>query len=395
MKLLAALFSLVFCLITTAHADPVMVFDAGSSGSRVYLYDVTTDAQGKVAVKTLGYYKGASPYSYPVTDAKFAADPVGYFNHFLEKIEAAAPQTPDAQAKTPIYVYATAGVRMSEAPAPQDIIDDMRHGIRAAAADKGRTYPAIPNESVDTLTVADEAFNVWINDQYVSGKFDQAQLDPANMYAAIEMGGASTEVAVLTTQSSEFNKTFTHLGQPYQVYSMGYDGSGQDKARDAMFKAYSDNPAASTAFAGCFPVGAPYPTTNPVLTGTGNFADCVAFIEAHPVNNYDGQTPKAQQYLLTSGFYFTFKALGIANEAVLQKTTNTALAKAGTAFCAKNWADLQAAYPGDTYLITYCFNSAFQHYFLNEVNVAPDAALLSVDKYNGKPMTWTLGVAYQ
>lgn len=394
MKLFFYALSLIY-LIASAHADPVMVFDAGSSGSRVYLYDVTTDAEGRINVTTLGYYKGASPYSYPVTDAKFAADPVGYFNHFLEKIEAAAPQTPEAQAKTPIYVYATAGVRMSETPAPQDIIDDMREGIRTAAADKGRLYPAIPDASIDTLSVADEAFNVWINDQYVSGKLIPNQLHADEMYAAIEMGGASSEVSILTTEPSEFNMTFMHLGQPYDVYSTGYDGSGQDKARDAMLQAYQANPIDKEKFAGCFPVGAPYPSQeNAMLEGTGVFADCVAFIEAHPVNHYDAQTPTAKKYLLTSGFYYTFKTLGIANETVLQETTNTELAKAGTAFCGKSWAELQAAYPGDTYLITYCFNSAFQHSFLNEMNVAPEATLLSIDKYNGKPMTWTLGVAY-
>lgn len=390
MKLLSTLLAL--CFITfSAFAKPIMVFDAGSSGTRVYLYDVSTDANGKVSVTTLKYYKPSSStttYTYPVTDARFAADPVGYFEHFLTEIETVAFD----RASTPIYVYATAGVRMSENPAPQVIIDDMRTGIRAAA---GTDYPNITDEQVDTLSVAEEALNVWINDQYVTEQLNAATLDRSAMYTAIEMGGASSEVSGLSRLSSEFDMPFLYRGESYDVYSMGYDGSGQDKARDAMMKAYQANPDDKQKFAGCFPVGAPYPLSNPELVGTGNFADCQAFIEAHPVNSYDSGTPLANKYLLTSGFYYTFKALGIADETVLKETSRVELQKTGAAFCGKTWDALQAEFPGDAYLINYCFNSAFQDYFLNEVDVPARATLLSIDKYNGKPMTWTLGVAYQ
>ncbi|MFI4957253.1 MAG: hypothetical protein ACHQAX_08610 [Gammaproteobacteria bacterium] len=388
MRSIYAFLALSF-LALSAFAKPVIVFDAGSSGTRIYLYDVT-EVNGKTNVTTTKYYKPSSAtttYTYPVTDARFAADPVAYFDHFITEIE----KTSFDHAATPIYVYATAGVRM--ATNADAIIADMRKGIRGAV--EGDTYPVIADENVNTLTVSQEAFNVWVNDQFVSNALSADVLTADNTFAAVEMGGASAEVSVLVENPADFTDNdviFAHLGNEYHVYSTGYDGSGQDKAALALLDAYNANPA-DQRFAGCFPVGAPYPLTAPVLTGTGKFEECSEFIVEHPVNNYD-KAPSAERYLLTSGFYYTFKILGLANDATLQTTTNEELAYKGAAFCARTWEDLMEAYPGDTFLITYCFNSAFQHHFLKEMGVKNAASLLSVDKYNGNPMTWTLGVAY-
>ena len=390
MKSIYTFFALSF-LALSAIAKPIIVFDAGSTGTRVYLYDVT-HVDGKTTVNTLASYKPASnsAFAFPVTDVKFAMDPVAYFDHFMTEIE----KTSFDHLSTHIYVHATAGVRMAKNKA--NIIFDMRKGIRGAVKDD--TYPIIPNANIGTITVAEEAFNIWINDQYVAGKLDNNTLSLDNTLAAVEMGGASAEISVLADSAMDLTRNemvFPHHDNDYHVYSTGYDGSGQDKALKAMVEAYADD--LDERFSGCFPVDAVYSSEYaPDIIGTGDFENCSGFITDHPVNYYK-KSPAANNYLLSSsGFYFTFKTLGLANQDTLQTTTNAELASAGVAFCARDWEDLVAAYPSESpsFLILYCFNSAYQHHFLSEIGVADTAKLLSVDKYNGNAMTWTLGVAY-
>ncbi len=370
-------------------ADTLMVIDAGSTGTRAYVYE-TTNNDGDITV-TKVIDKKISPAVTSVTNFNT------YFNDLLALVQSGSVVNAD----TPIYLYATAGVRILPRAEQTALLANVRTGLSTAAVNFG--YPdmtATLKEDVRVISAAEEAYFIWINDQYVAGKLEQNTLNNENTFAAVEMGGASAEVAILPLRSSAAIRkqsiSFPFYDRRYSIYSVGYDGSGLDQAIAHMQDAYDRQ---GGDFAACFPEGAPYPLTNPVLTGTGDFEQCTAFINRHPANLYR-RAPSADQYLLTGGFYYTFKILGLADDNSPFWVSLNDLATEGTDFCATSWADVQDEYPleGLNYLVNYCFNSAFQHHYLKGIGVGSSDLLMSTDKYNGdatKPMTWTLGVAYR
>lgn len=372
-----------------ALADTVMVIDAGSSGTRAYVYETTNNA-GDITVTKIIDQK-VSPAVTSVTDFNT------YFSNLLTLVQSGSVVNAD----TPIYLYATAGVRMLPRADQTALLANIRAGLSEEAAVLG--YPdmtATLKEDVRVISAAEEAYFIWINDQYVAGKLELNTLNNENTFAAVEMGGASAEVALLPLRAHpatlKNSISFPFYDRRYSIYSVGYDGSGLDKAIAHMLDAYERN---GGDFAACFPVGAPYPLTNPVLTGTGEFEECATFIKRHPANQYR-KAPSADQYLLTGGFYYTFKILGLANDNSPFWVSLDDLATEGTDFCTTSWTDLQSEYPSEglSYLLNYCFNSAFQHHYLEGIGVNNNDLLMSTDKYNGnptKPMTWTLGVAYR
>ncbi len=396
---LAGILALSFIMGTTLTAQAsfssskyMIVMDAGSTGTRAYLYSATHD-NGSVTVNTLKSTK-ISPAVTAVEDFHT------YFETLLKGV-----QDPNLDNnEVTIYLHATAGVRMLPSKEQTALMDDIRSALHIESAALG--YPDMTEtlvENVDVLTVEEEAYYIWINDQYVSGKLlNQGNLLSSNTFTAVEMGGASAEVSAV--DPFPYNNLpytdFPHYNQVVSVYATGYDGSGQDAALATMLETYLEKPEHRKNFAGCFSEGASYPLTDPVVHGTGNFDDCKKFIKNHPVNKYQEIPHANTQYLLTSSFFYTFKVLGLANDAGTQVTTLEQLKSRGKAFCNISWLNLKELYPTESeeYLVKYCFNSAFQHTYLNQIGVPADASLLSVDKYNGepmKPMTWTLGVAYR
>ncbi len=387
-------FSLLLTFLAPSlWAKPVIVFDAGSSGTRMYIYEVEGE-------------KATPLHNYRVKPGLSSLDPndTQALDQYFYDLVKSAENILDAQAKaqTPFYLYATAGMRIL----PNEQQESLIHAARLSLAKQAATfgYPSPMDENIRVISGTEEGVFIWISDNYLSDSFAHYFLNAHNTVAALEMGGASSEIAFLSHSAQQFTLPYEHNHHSTPIYSYGYDGLGANEAIATL--SASGNPQ----FASCFPVEAPYPLTAPKLTGTGNFHECTAAIKDQFINPaalracqqetpgqcsglgvHQPSTHAVENYLLTSAFYYLFDMLGIANETV---TLNT-FAEKSESFCRISWEEAKAAYPNQdpNNLINYCFNAALSQTLFDAWGLDKTDNLKAVSKLNGVALEWPLGAA--
>ncbi len=279
---------LVLCILfagvtNTVSAQPTnaaqytAVIDAGSSGSRIFLYETRkTEAfieiRG-VALKNSRVTPGLSSYnqaagSFEVSAAGASLAPLlGTLRDHL-----AANNIPREQ--VPVYVLATAGMRQIDRQQPevsraiyqnvQETITRLGHPVGS----KGIT--AIPGSStmgaVGTLSGQNEALFGWLDVNYLLGNFDKKD----QTVGIVEMGGASAQVAYAVTE--KFNNPNvvkqTINGQTYYVFALSYLDLGLDQIlRSAIAAQPESHP--------CFVSGTPRPAAaRPDIADRFDFSTC-------------------------------------------------------------------------------------------------------------------------
>jgi len=396
--------TLVFIPLFVFAKDHVLVFDAGSSGTRAHLYVVEQTDDGIPSLTEVTQHK-VKP---GISDKSLSDNPWDY-SYYLDNLfaELHPHLTDEERANTPIYFYATAGMRTLPIREQHKIMKHVRkHMVNEI---NHRKYKPMdnPEQNIRVIEGGEEGLFVWIADNYLFERFTTHDvLNVDNTVAALEMGGASAEITYIAPNAKRDVELFAHKNDVHDVYSTAYDGLGINQGLEKMVAAFQKE---GGDFAACFPQGADYPLDAPLVTGTGDFEQCRGFIEEALIKKpklwlcqqkygedcsllarYQPKTT-AHDYLLTSGFYYTFNILGLADTVVHR----TDLADSATNFCAMPWDELKATHPSqpDSYLVTYCFNAAWFDTLMNAWHVPQQANLLSTEK-NGQALTWPVGAAY-
>lgn len=385
---------LLLCLFSlSVWAKPVIIFDAGSSGTRIYVYAVEGEsAQSLHSFKVKPGLSSLDPNDTQAMD--------NYFNSLVQSAEAVL--SPQEKSQTPFILYATAGMRMLPIEEQNALINAARLSLAKQADQYG--YPQPLDEDVRVISGTEEGGFIWITDNYLNGNLAKDTLSTGNTVAALEMGGASSEIAFLSRQAKNFTLPYTQKGQTYPIYSVAYDGMG---ANEALAKvAASGHPQ----FAACFPVGAPYPLTAPVFTGTGDLALCTQtiksiFLDRSALEACRQETPgqcsglgvhqpsnaRVNEYILTSAFYYLFDLLEIANKTV----SYSSFSEEASGFCSLTWEEAKASYPKQDVnnLINYCFNAGLSQTLLDAWRIDSSDNLRAVSSLGGTPVEWPLGAA--
>lgn len=385
---------------SSLFAKPIIIFDAGSTGTRIYIYDVNgTEAKQLHSTKIKPGLSQLSPHLY-----------THYFKLLLDSANGILDDASKAQ--TPMYLYATSGVRMLSQAQQHAIFEGTEQGpgIRAVLTEQAQTfgYPVPADEQVRVISGTEEGMFVWISDNYLSGSFAEQKLSPANTVAALEMGGASTEIAFLSQKALHYTLPMPHKGTLYPVYSYGYDGLGANQALERMKRSFTQK---KNKFPACFPVGAPYPMEpgKAILSGEGQFNTCVKAIKTEFVDRtahhtcqvknggdcsnlgvYQPPITSVNRYVLTDGFYYLFDFLNLANTDV---KIPEFVAEAQH-LCSSEWSQLQEQDPThNPYLINYCFNAALAKAMLDLLHVNKTAVLYAADSIQDNTLEWPLGAA--
>lgn len=388
MRYLLCLFS---CLVFTlsAYASPLIIFDAGSSGTRMYVYDVENAQVTQLSsVKTKPGLSSLDPNNSQAMD------------DYFQKLLSAADNVLDAETKsqTPMYLYATAGMRMLPADQQEALFNAARLSLTTQANHFGYPEPA----EVRAISGTEEAAFIWMSDNYLNGNLNLDKLTTKNTVVAVEMGGASSEIAYLSPRATQHTVDINNKGKNYQLYSYAYDGLGADKAMAAMVA------SGTPGFASCFPVGAPYPLETGEYVGTGNLEACVhaikhEFIDLGAQYTCQQSTPLecsgfgvyqpvemyANQWLLTSAFYYLFNTLQLADQYVSYAN----FVEKANAFCKMNWNEVKQINQPANILINYCFNAALTKTLFDSWHVNKKDKLRAVSSINGTTLEWPVGAA--
>lgn len=188
-----------------------IVLDAGSSGTRAYLYywpQHTGNKDDLLSIRPL--IQDGEPMVKKVMPGLSSQEdkPDNAFEYLRPLLMFASENIPAAKHKeTPLYILATAGMRLIEKQKQEAILDNVRDGI----SKNFKFY--FPESHLEIITGKQEGIYQWLAINYVLGKFnhnsgvgeelvavnqDEMVLRPQTV-GALDMGGASVQIAMEIT----------------------------------------------------------------------------------------------------------------------------------------------------------------------------------------------------
>lgn len=212
----------------------VVMIDAGSSGSRVHVYEFNNCQETPRLVKeTFEMLKpGLSSFEDDPEAAAKSLDPL------LEVAVKAVPK--DAQSCSPIAVKATAGLRAIGEQKANTILEAVQKRLETAWP-----FPVVEN-GVVVMDGADEGVFAWVTANYLLGNIGSPRKVPTA--AVFDLGGGSTQIvfqpredapAKMAPGDHKFDLSFA--GREFELYQHSHLGYGLNAARKQMNQLIAQN----------------------------------------------------------------------------------------------------------------------------------------------------------
>jgi Golgi nucleoside diphosphatase len=304
--------------LVTNVAQYGVILDAGSSGTRLYVYKWKNPARNqnktdsedlhrlpKLKLKTSKkIHPGVSTFSQTVAS-------VGN-DHLQELVDVALAEIPKEKIpETPIFLLATAGVRFLPKPEQTALLEGICTWL------KSNTQFELPDcgSHIKVISGETEGLYGWIAANYLLGGFDhpegedqKAGQNHHHTYGFLDMGGASAQIA-FAPNSTEAEKhandlklvRMRHLdGTPaeYRVFTTTWLGFGANKARDRYIESLKEefDQNVNELPDPCLPRGLRTTLEGEILAsdagqdgksliGTGDFSECLR--KTHPLLGKD------------------------------------------------------------------------------------------------------------
>ncbi|XP_074602949.1 ectonucleoside triphosphate diphosphohydrolase 7-like isoform X3 [Brevipalpus obovatus] len=257
---------------TSESAHYAVMIDAGSSGSRVHLYTwppYSEENRGLIKARMLKDYKGQDLQKQITPGlSSFANHPEDAFDYIYPLIEFANRNIPQNKHKeTPLYILATAGMRLLSSASQEIILNNLRESV------KSNSSFLFSSSNVEVITGKEEGIYSWISVNYLLNRYDHSLSSEHTVainfgngnttrpqtVGMLEMGGASVQIAFEITSkyqlddvksrrqkmsggSSEDVLAQVDLGNPhdsdhnYLVYVTTFLGLGVNVAKEAYLK---------------------------------------------------------------------------------------------------------------------------------------------------------------
>lgn len=220
-------------LVATTRAEAELrygiVFDAGSSGSRIHVYKWKTggggpkDAFDLVEDDILKIKPGLSAYKDTPSEAGASLLPL--LTHAKSKIPA------EVVSKTPVFLMATAGLRMVGETAKDAILQSVCGTLSAS----GFLFKC---EWSSVLDGRDEGLYGWVTVNYLlDALYPPAPPEPVGI---IDLGGGSVQIVfptAATAMPEEYAQQLNFNGRKHNLYIKSHLGFGLDAARNAVLDA--------------------------------------------------------------------------------------------------------------------------------------------------------------
>jgi len=378
------------------------IIDAGSSGSRIYVYKWETGDNDNPLVVTKVFPSkatsaqavkdgGMSPYlplQNPCSSITLGIQTKGQdqqtMDGYLGPLLRAAEQfltteLPNGNhtitAHIPIYLIATGGMR-SIPKADQDRILDMAYTLIKTF---GNTFNAGHRETTVRVIPGElEGLFSWVALNYARQSTD----DP--LLGLTEMGGASTQFAFEDHSDQVANKTRVCLpskSDGYDVYSSTWDGYGADTMRANMLQLLSNDagPEPLVFNNPCLPLGEtgkPFGTATRSSVGTGEFKACLAVAKRllvegaktrGPIPSYSAIRPttSTNNVLGLSNYWYSYQFFGQYGPYDINSPYDPVPFEAAVEkYCSHKWGTLAA--PDDKFSEGRCFSAAWMLTLLHD-----------------------------
>lgn len=267
--------------LLTPSAEHVygLMIDAGSTGSRMHTFTFTRNEDQKLDLITEDFFPvkpGLSAYKEKPIEAARSLDPL------LDRARAIVPA--DKRAITPVFLRATAGLRMTGARTANEILHEVRTRLRSSG------FRFDEDGWATILEGSDEGIYSWITVNYLMDRPAESTV------GTLEMGGGSAQVAFVPTDNSHAAAgncstpadLTMYKGAKVPLYTFSHLHFGLKAARASALKGFSrldklqSNPCINAGSGDGLAVEIPFEQGNPnvTMTGTGDFSKCKNLVDS-------------------------------------------------------------------------------------------------------------------
>ena len=371
--IIAAILLFANTVVYASNPHYAIVIDAGSSGSRLHLFQYEEGKQLPIITELLSEKTAPGlsshedhPEQAGITLAKS-----------LEKAKAELLSKQIDPQTVPLYLYGTAGMRILAENSPEKAA--AVYSQTAAYITKNFPFKV---EEIGTLPEKLEGIYGWLDVNYLAHHFDGNHDETVG---TLDMGGASTEITYATQDKSRPDDEVTIKigGNEYTVFSKSFLHLGQDQALKEINKQ-------SQASDICYPINFSRENNH---FGNYNFDLCSSLfsdliVKAQHVSQQILPFTN-QKFIAYSGFYYTEHFFFDTESAPSRERFETQV----RSMCRMPWEQLKNAYPkiDINYLSIYCANAS---YFMELLYVGygfGDGQLSFQNKIEQKDIDWTLG----
>jgi hypothetical protein len=392
-----------------------LIIDAGSSGSRIYIYcwKPGGDPANRGPWVTAALGQQGKPlvfkFSTPLSDKSCESDAHNCLSRLIDDARQNIGNDPQI---TRVHLMATAGMRRKEVDYPKET----KVTMDTAEAYLKKTFKSASTVTSTIITPEQEALYGWIAVNYLMGFLKDKDGNSSPTMGILELGGASTQIAYASSDpSSQGLATLPWGDTTYQIYRHSFDGLGQDKALDKINYSYSNSGHSSMSkqrrpINPCYPIDYPIPGDDGLGAwnygdglGAGNYNDCKNQIENTLLLSLpnDQQMDKQRRqphgvFLAYAGYYYTYSFLSKVFEKPILSLAE--LETAGSQYCSERWEKLDnweklKSYSDEKYLPLWCFRAAYIAALLQTGYGFPNATqqIFTTDTIQGNEISWTLG----
>ncbi|XP_027008513.2 ectonucleoside triphosphate diphosphohydrolase 2 [Tachysurus fulvidraco] len=389
------LFASVALLLLTVHVDEIqeppqymygVVLDAGSSHTTVYVYRWPADKQNGTGVVTQHSeckVKGGGISSYAGQQGAAGRSLEACLNQAMVDIP------PARHHLTPVYLGATAGMRLLNISSPEKSMQVLQE---VAATIKSFPFKF---QTVKILSGKEEGAYGWVTVNYLLENFIKYGFvgrwlnSGRQTVGALDLGGASTQITFVSKEKIEDlenSMTLRLYGQDYSLYTHSYLCYGQNEVlRRLLAHLLTTQDVTGVVHHPCYPSDhretlnlqkvfespcitsqrpAVYnPETSAIVQGTGNYQHCLGNIsEIFSFQNclfsqcsFDGvfQPNTSGSFMAFSAFFFTHSFMKKSTGIYI--STPDHLRQAAQSVCNMTFVKMSKDFPEQkSYLKDYC-----------------------------------------
>ena len=343
----------------------VVVVDVGSTGSRLHVYSYDLDNDKSPIKITERWSKKIKP-GFATIEANKSA-----INAYLTNLFAGAPAY-----HTPVYFFATAGMRLLPKPKQQQY-----HALVREWFNSKSNWQLMDSK---TITGSEEGVFGWLAVNYQLGTLNEN----SESIGVVDMGGASVQIAFPVKNTSDIDgKDIQELdiyGQHVTLFVHSFLGLGQNEVAHQFL----DSPS-------CFISSYEMPTGE---LAQGDAYSCKSEVSSlmnavHQVSSVVqpgmATNPVSNWYVLgglvdlVQSQPFDFNSQEFTNQDLLEK--------AHSQVCQQQWSTLNARYPNNDYLYGYCLFPAYYYALMVDgYGIQPQQNLKYLEAHQSSD--WTIGV---
>lgn len=378
----------------TRKINYAILFDAGSSGTRMEIYKFL--ASGPSLQPSDVVQMDASPHKVKPGISDFADDPTqveAYIKPLLESAKKTIPQ--DKQASTPIFLLATAGMRLLPEDQATAILDE----VRKLFHDREKCPFLFKNDNdVRIINGQVEGIYGWATVNFLLGVF--ASKD-SESYGSLDLGGASHQNSMDFDKSSPEVLVFDIAGKTYSIFSRSYLGYGQDQARE-KYLGYIAKKANCAKNSECvvqspchnngFKESLQYGNEENIFQGTARVKNCrkviheLFFGESSPFN--DQPKLKGKFYAFSAFYYVLTDIDAVCSNCEKNTVSPGKIRRSSYSYCKKDYSEISE----DPYAKNDCFGGNYIYELLTKgYGLGRSKKITVANSLNGFSLGWTLG----